>query len=137
MLYTMYIVYLRKNNIIMESLKRTIVNIFIALCMLLCFACDDKTNEDWSEIVTMYVASEVGEYVPWGVSEDVKPVKGLRVREEGEDVFYVIGPLSVIDGFVYEEGFEYCLRVEKIHLSNPPMDVSNINYRLVEILWKK
>lgn len=95
-----------------------------------------ENEEDWSEIVTMYVSSEVGKYVPWG-AKDTKPSKGLRVKEEEDDTFHVIGPLSVIEGFVYEEGFEYCLRVEKVHLSRPPMDVANVNYRLVEILWKK
>lgn len=110
---------------------------FIGIFIIGLFVGCNENEEDWSEIVTMYVSSEVGEYVPWGVPEEVEPSKGLMVKEEGKDTFYVIGPLSVIEGFVYEEGSEYCLRVEKFHLSDPPMDGANVSYRLVEILWKK
>ncbi|MCD7927044.1 MAG: DUF4377 domain-containing protein [Bacteroides sp.] len=44
---------------------------------------------------------------------------------------------SGINGFEYEKGYEYNLLVEKITLSNPPADASNLKYRLIEVLSKE
>lgn len=41
---------------------------------------------------------------------------------------------SGIDGFEFEPGFEYELRVNKIMVENPPADSSAIQYELVEIV---
>jgi hypothetical protein len=42
-----------------------------------------------------------------------------------------------IEGFVYEEGYRYYLKVLKIHFSNPSMDGPNYKYKLIEIMDKK
>ncbi|WP_242092148.1 DUF4377 domain-containing protein [Aestuariivivens sediminicola] len=41
-----------------------------------------------------------------------------------------------IDGFVYEFGFEYQLKVIKKSLNNPPADGSSIVYELIDIISK-
>lgn len=137
MLYIMYIVYLwKQNNIIMESLKRTVVNIFIVLCMLLCFACDDDTNEDWSEIVNLYVSNELADYTPWGASEGAQPLEGIKVKENENDDWFVI-PIGAIEGFSYEEGYFYLLKTEKIYFANPVSDGMSVKYKLIDILSKE
>lgn len=42
-----------------------------------------------------------------------------------------------INGFDYEPGFSYTLKVKREHVKNPPLGASSINYVLVEIVEKK
>lgn len=41
-----------------------------------------------------------------------------------------------IDGFTYEEGFEYTLTVNRERVENPPMDGSSVRYTLVNVIDK-
>ncbi|MDY3549005.1 DUF4377 domain-containing protein, partial [Riemerella anatipestifer] len=62
-------------------------------------------------------------------------VKGLKIKETNFTEWIVI---TGIEGFAYEEGFEYELKLQKTYLSNPPQDSpSNVTYKLLEILSKK
>lgn len=54
--------------------------------------------------------------------------KGLSIKSE---------PYSEhIDGFTFEWGYAYTLKIREIHLENPPMDGSSVNYELIEELSK-
>jgi len=44
---------------------------------------------------------------------------------------------SKIDGFDYEPGFIYKLKVREVPVENPPTDASSIKYELVKVLEKK
>lgn len=60
------------------------------------------------------------------------PRKCLQVRESESDewtFFY-----STIEGFDYEEGTRYELRVSVEEVPNPPADASSLRYVLVEIV---
>lgn len=62
----------------------------------------------------------------------VAPQECYRVREaaDGEwQLFY-----DEIDGFVYEPGFVYELRVAVTPVENPPADASSLRYELVELV---
>lgn len=93
-------------------------------------ACDDDDN---AQIVTMRVSSTPVYYAPsfWASW----PIEGMAVDEDGVD--YMM-PLSFneIEGFTYERGYEYMLRVRKIQLENPLQDVSSIEYELESVLSK-
>ncbi len=108
----------------------------MALCMLLCFACSDNTNEDWSEIVNLYVSNELADYTPWGAPEEAQPLKGMKVKENENDDWFVI-PIGAIEGFSYEEGYFYLLKIEKTHFANPASDGMNMKYKLIDILSKE
>ena len=43
-------------------------------------------------------------------------------------------PYGDIEGFEYQQGHEYELKVQKTTLANPPADASNIAYKLLEII---
>lgn len=105
------------------------------LCTLVSlYGClDDDTKQDWSEIVNLYVSSETGEYRPFG-SENT--LEGMKIKEKENESWAVIHFQS-ITGFTYEKGYNYLLKVEKIHLGNPPADGSDIDYKLIEILSKE
>jgi hypothetical protein len=62
------------------------------------------------------------------------PMKCMRVRaSEAEDwtLFY-----DSIEGFDYQEGQRYQLRVEVRDVANPPADGSSLRYRLLEVVSK-
>ena len=64
----------------------------------------------------------------------VTPMKCLQVKEKESDSwenFY-----SNIEGFTYEPGFEYVLKVKTEKIANPPADGSSIKYTLVNQVSK-
>ncbi|MEN4761123.1 MULTISPECIES: DUF4377 domain-containing protein [unclassified Chryseobacterium] len=64
----------------------------------------------------------------------VAPMKCLQVKEtpNGEWTnFY-----TNIDGFTYEPGYEYVLKVKTEKIANPPADGSSIKYTLVKQVSK-
>lgn len=64
----------------------------------------------------------------------VGPWKCLLVKTDGDTdwtLFY-----DGIEGFAYEEGFDYQLLVRREKIDNPPADGSSIRYTLVEVVEK-
>ncbi len=82
-----------------------------------------------SEAVTLYVGPELVDCVGVG------PMKCMQVKSdpEGEyEYFY-----DTIEGFEYEDGFEYELEVQVDPRENPPADASAYTYTLLRILNKQ
>jgi hypothetical protein len=64
----------------------------------------------------------------------VAPQQCLQVRDRPDapwTLFY-----DGIEGFTYEPGFRYLLRVAVREVPNPPADGSSLAYRLVDVLAK-
>ncbi len=64
----------------------------------------------------------------------VAPMKCLQVKENSSENwtnFY-----SNIEGFTYEPGYEYVLKVKIEKIANPPADGSSIKYTLVKEISK-
>lgn len=117
--------------------KKKIVIMLTTLFVIGLFAsCQKETNENWSEVINLYVDAELGEYRPWGHPECVAPFDGLKIKES-KDADWVIIPMDGIIGFHYVEGYEYLLEVEKTHIANPPADATNIKYTLIRIISSK
>lgn len=64
------------------------------------------------------------------------PIEGMLVRLENDKDFSFLS-FNEIEGFSYQRGNEYHLRIEKRTLANPPADGSNCRFRLIEILSQK
>lgn len=65
----------------------------------------------------------------------VGPQKCMQVRKSPKSewtLFY-----GGIDGFRYEPGYRYKLKVNVSKIKNPPMDSSSLKYSLVKVLSKK
>ena len=68
----------------------------------------------------------------------VGPQQCMLIREMppagdgGWELFY-----DQIDGFAYEEGYLWTLRVNVTEAENPPADASTLRYELVEVVEKK
>ncbi len=63
----------------------------------------------------------------------------LLIQEDaeiGSDNWSLFYYENSIDGFEYEAGYVYDLRVEKTHIPNPPQDASSIEYKLIEVISK-
>lgn len=98
---------------------------FSAFILLNCTANSQTAN---SAEKTLFVSSETKDCT------GVMPMKCLQVRENAADSwgnFY-----SNIEGFTYEPGFEYELKVKTEKIANPPMDRSSIKYILVKQVSK-
>lgn len=96
---------------------------FIAALTLIALACGSFTD---SEVLEVTVGPELKECV------GVAPMQCMVV--DGE-LFY-----SSIDGFDYEEGYVYKLKMERYDAwpdrDEPPQDASRYGYRLIETISK-
>lgn len=103
--------------------------LLLSLSVML-LSCSKEDGKDIVEKVIVIVDSQTKEYTPWGSD---KPVDGLNTKEENSSNWTVI-PINGIEGFVYNEGYEYKLLTLKTTLANPPMDTSNVTYKLISVL---
>ena len=106
---------------------------FIALLFGVIVACnptpEPEGKDSTGNTITLYVDSEQVDCV------GVAPQKCLRAKTDpdGEwQLFY-----APIEGFKYEEGFVYELKVDTFDVPNPPADGSSIRYELVEVVSKE
>jgi hypothetical protein len=110
------------------------ITVFALLCISVnsCLTANEK-NQDWSETILLSVASEKALYYP--IEGAGASSSGIKVKEDNCE-YWITLPLNDIQGFHYEEGYEYRLKVLKIHLANPPMDSSDVRYKLIKIISK-
>ena len=83
------------------------------------------------KIITMTVASKKVESFT-----SIAPKTSLNVKIEGDSRGWFPLTNQEIQGFDYEEGFEYVLKVNQSNVENPPADGSSIEYILIEVLSK-
>lgn len=117
-------------------MKRLSLSLLTALFLTVFFACAKNDvlldtvikNDVLPDTVVMQIASQYKDCTgPF-------PQKCMQVRTGDElnySYFY-----SLIEGFVYEEGYEYKLIVRREQINNPPMDASSIRYLLVKQISK-
>lgn len=97
-----------------------------SLVFIIILAVTAKSCEDTKHI---YVADHLVDCT------GVAPQKCMLVKEKIVDDwtnFY-----GNIEGFDYEEGYEYLLNVKVEEIKNPPADGSSLKYTLVEVFEKK
>ena len=96
------------------------------MCLLLMLvACSEPGSEGELLYVAPYTTACIG----------VGPMDCMRVRhsrEENYQLFY-----DAIEGFRFEQGYRYILRVEVSELEPPPADGSRLRYRLLEVIDKE
>lgn len=81
------------------------------------------------EEITLYVGPELVDCVGVG------PMKCMLVKENPEDDYTYF--YSQIEGFEFEPGYEYELRVQVTPVENAPADASSLKYTLVEVVSKE
>ena len=112
----------------------TIKNLSLVLLTVLSFTWVGCDNDDTSGYtyadITLWV-SETTVYEPvWGSDT---PVEHMLVKERSDSEWQPLVTGS-IEGFEYEQGHAYELKVRKTTLANPPQDGANYTYRLLEVI---
>ncbi|RNC66209.1 DUF4377 domain-containing protein [Proteiniphilum sp. X52] len=107
----------------------------IALCLSSCS--DDDELKDKSKVINMSISSDTG--VMYNIFDErgISPMECMLVSEEGGNGEWNTMAFGTIQGFDYEKGYEYELRVKKTTLGNPPADGSLHTYELLTVLHKK
>lgn len=107
--------------------------VIAGLLMLVLTACqpvqDTRSSTNAVRETTLYVGPELVECVGVG------PMQCMLVTEnpaEKPQFFY-----SQIEGFEFESGFSYALRVRIEPVANAPADASSLKYTLIEVLSKE
>lgn len=110
------------------------LGIFLILVLSICtLSCtDDHNNYDWAEEKIIEVSSEI---VPVSVFGEPSIVDGMLVRTVGGSQWEAY-PITFIEGFEFEQGYIYTLKVEIIHMANPPQDGSDIRMKLISLISK-
>lgn len=90
---------------------------------------DTRSSADALRETTLYVGPELADCVGVG------PMKCMLVTEDpkSEPQFFY----SQIEGFEFEPGYSYALRVRIEPVANAPADASSLKYTLIEILSKE
>ncbi|MEO9075680.1 MAG: DUF4377 domain-containing protein [Gelidibacter sp.] len=94
----------------------------VSAILLFFFSCSKNTTK------IIFLASTKTDCV------GVAPQKCLQIKEEGTTgwtSFY-----DQIEGFDYEEGFYYKIKVDVVEIANPPADGSSLKYKLIEVIDK-
>jgi hypothetical protein len=108
-------------------MARTLLGLAVALLCSVAAACSSATGPG-ERALHLEVAEQ---RVP---CVGVGPQECLQVREQSDaswQLFY-----SHIEGFAYEPGFRYVLRVAERPVPNPPADGSSLAYRLLRVISK-
>ncbi|MFT0210994.1 DUF4377 domain-containing protein [Pseudomonas sp. F1_0610] len=104
-------------------LKKNIVWPFVALALV---ACAQTPSKDVATTRVVYVQDKLVDCIGVG------PMKCLKMRFEDEDEWF--NSYSGIEGFSYQEGRAYKLKVTLKSESTPPADSSSLRYIFVEEL---
>lgn len=104
--------------------------IFLLTVGILSCIKDDNNERDKIEIVTIHVSSET-KFMKF---VDETPVECMIVTVSNEQSYL---PLGWINGFKYEKGYEYSLKVKKITPAQPLQDAPRDFYLLIEVLSKE
>ena len=109
-------------------IKQLFITLLFGLSVFSCSSNDDLTDK--IEIVELTVESETSTVV----SMDNIESEWLVINEKNKS--YNL-PLKWIEGFIYEKGFEYHLRVKKVTPKNAIQDAPLSFYSLIEVLYQK
>ena len=102
--------------------------LFIFLFFSISFLACEKEEFD---VKTFIVADHKGDFITW----TGQAVSSILIKEDPGSSFRALG--QTIEGFNYEEGFEYVIKVKEYILENPPADASGKRYVLKQIISKE
>lgn len=93
--------------------------------VLLLAACQESGQEGRLLEIAPYRTACIG----------VGPMNCLQVREQGEENYSLF--YSRIEGFEFEPGYAYTLRVKVTPVENAPADASARRYSLLEVVERR
>ncbi len=114
-------------------MKKSLVKLLFFTILLSLAGCLADEPGDVTKKITMSVSEETGITYHWCDDRREHPIECMLVKERGESEWSSLC-YGLIEGFEYEKGHAYELRVKKTILANPPADDSNCRYSLISIV---
>ena len=99
-----------------------------------CSCLGDESVTDKVSEITMYVSAQTDIMYDLFDDERQHPIECMLVKGDFDKVSWQKLYFGEIEGFTYERGHEYELRVRRTILANPPQDGSDRRYELVRIV---
>lgn len=117
----------------MKAYKLT--TFLLALCCAVGFTGCINNDEPQDKVEAM--DAQVSAYTSFsGVLMSNEIFEGMSVKVGSSPKYSFMG-LSSIEGFAYERGYEYKLKIQRTTLANPPADGSLYTYKLIKVLSKQ
>ena len=115
-------------------MNKIIIPFLFIACLFFVTACSDDEPKDKTKDIIMSVSEEPGVMYDIFDDEGKYPMICLRVMDEDFPGEWRNLPMTAIEGFEYEIGHMYTLKVRRTILANPPADASSYTYRLIAVL---
>lgn len=114
---------------------KTLRNLLLCVVSLLAVGClDDDTPKDVVGEICVFVSAETGVMYDLFDSNQEYPIECMLVMTEDNPGVWEPLRFGAIDGFTYERGHEYYLRVVRTIIANPPADAPDRTYSLKSII---
>ena len=95
------------------------------------FGCKSGSSSNDS-VIEFKVEPETSEYYGINPNHPIESMTAINTKDN--DTLKL--RLNEIEGFKYEKGYTWLLKVKKEKIENPPADASNIKYTLVKVISK-
>lgn len=118
-------------------MNKLIIPLLIIAGLLMTGCLGDDEPKDTVREVLMTVSAETGVTYPLFDDNKEHPIECMLVMTQSNPGVWQPMMFGEIEGFTYERGHEYYLRVKEVILANPPADASNRIYSLIAILSDK
>lgn len=118
------------------EIKQSMNKLIIPFLFIACFfvaSCRDDEPKDRTKDIMMSVSEEPGVMYDLFDDEGKYPIMCLRVMDEDFPGEWRNLSMNAIEGFEYEIGHMYTIRVRRTILANPPADASSYTYKLLAI----
>lgn len=114
-------------NLISRYMSKSLIffSLLFGIFLYSCGTTERMTNK------IIYLGSETKTCDAGVIKKECYQVKWTKNQEDWE-YFY-----NEIQGFEYEEGYFYTLKVKVERIDNPPADASSLRYHLIKELEKK
>lgn len=103
--------------------------LLVALFFLAVNTCEDPSAEAQNKTKTLYIDAQLAD------CEGVGPQKCMKIKENPDEqwsLFY-----DGIEGFDFQEGYTYQIKVQITPVTNPMADASSLHYKLIKVLSKE
>lgn len=115
-------------------MKQLIIPFLFIACLFMTACSHDDEPKDQTRDILMHISEEPGVMYDLFDSEGKYPIPCLRVMDEDFPGEWRNLSMSAVEGFDYQAGHMYTLKVRRTILANPPADGSAYTYRLLAIL---
>lgn len=108
----------------MKNIKSKGITLFSTGCIFILFQCTAGSGISERDEKTIIIGAETADCT------GVAPMKCLQVKESANGKWTNL--YNNIEGFTYEPGYEYVLKIKEEKAENPPADGSSIKYILIK-----